>query len=287
MIKNITLGCDPEMFIIDTEHNNRVVSSIGLIPGEKGNAWRGPDMPEGFGIEIDNILAEFNIPPVTSEDEFVKNINYMKEYISQYVKKINPSYDILCVASQRVPEDQLQSPQAKLFGCSIDYNAYTEEANPKPKGTSTNLRSAGFHIHIGYNNPNTLISLALVKYLDITLGLPSVLIDQDTERRSLYGKAGAFRITSYGVEYRVLSSFMYSSEALMRFVYRGAMVACILCSTHFALPNELYTVNAINNSDKELATSILQKCLIDGDGIKRIFGTADYNDSLINLMYKK
>ena len=42
-----------------------------------------------------------------------------------------------------VDEDQLQSPEAKLFGCSVDYNAYTEEPNPKPNGECTNLRSAG------------------------------------------------------------------------------------------------------------------------------------------------
>lgn len=27
--------------------------------------------------------------------------------------------------------------------CSVDYNVYTEAANPKPKGEATNLRSAG------------------------------------------------------------------------------------------------------------------------------------------------
>jgi len=63
-----------------------------------------------------------------------------------------PDLGIKCIASQTVPTSELQSDQAKLFGCDIDYNAYTMKANPKPKGTSTNLRSAGFHIHVGYEN---------------------------------------------------------------------------------------------------------------------------------------
>lgn len=115
MFKNITIGADPELFIFDTT-SKTVVSSIGMIPGEKGNPWVDPNWPEGFGLEIDNILAEFNIPPCSSKQEFVDNISFMKDYIRQFVKKINPNYDIRCKASYLVPEDQLQHPIAKLFG---------------------------------------------------------------------------------------------------------------------------------------------------------------------------
>lgn len=44
-INNITVGADPELFIVN-EKTGKVVSSIGIIPGEKGNAWRSDDMPE-------------------------------------------------------------------------------------------------------------------------------------------------------------------------------------------------------------------------------------------------
>lgn len=141
-ITSFTIGADPELFIVNTK-TNKVVSSIGLIPGEKGDPWVGEDMPSGFGLEIDNILAEFNIPPVTNCHSFVNNIEYMKKYIASFVKEKNPDLDVLCAASMEVPEDQLQSSEARLFGCSIDYNVYTEEPNPKPQGERTNLRSAG------------------------------------------------------------------------------------------------------------------------------------------------
>lgn len=114
-IKNITVGADPEMFIYDKK-NKKVISSIGMIPGEKGDPWRDDSWPEGFGLEIDNILAEFNIPPVTNKEDFIKNMNFMKNYIRDFVKKVDPNYDILCVASKMVDEDQLQHPIAKLFG---------------------------------------------------------------------------------------------------------------------------------------------------------------------------
>lgn len=115
LFKNCTIGSDPELFIINTK-TNKVVSAIGLIPGEKGNPYRSADMHDGFGLEIDNILAEFNIPPVKTQKSWIDNINYMKNYIRNYVKNINPDYDILCTASMIVDDDQLNTPEAKLFG---------------------------------------------------------------------------------------------------------------------------------------------------------------------------
>lgn len=79
-INNIKVGSDPELFIINST-NNKVVSSIGIIPGEKGNAYRAPDMPKGYGLQIDNILAEFNIPATSNREKFVASVEYMKDYI--------------------------------------------------------------------------------------------------------------------------------------------------------------------------------------------------------------
>lgn len=141
-ITNVTIGADPELFIIN-EKTNTVVSAVGMIPGEKGNPYVSEDMPKGFGLETDNILAEFNIPPVSNKIAFINNIEYMKDYIRKFVKEKNPDLGIKCIASQVVPKSELQSPQAKLFGCDVDYNVYTDAPNPKPKGESTNLRSAG------------------------------------------------------------------------------------------------------------------------------------------------
>ena len=154
MIRNIMIGSDPELFIVNKK-TGKVVSSIGIIPGEKGNAYRSPDMPEGYGLQIDNILAEFNIPPAKTKQEFINSINYMKKYIQDFVKKINPDLDIMCVSSAIVDDDQLQSEEAKLFGCSVDYNAYTEEPNPKPEGIPTNI--SRYLIH---KPPQTALALA-------------------------------------------------------------------------------------------------------------------------------
>lgn len=257
MIERITIGADPELFIINKK-TGKVVSSIGIIPGEKGNPYRSKDMPEGFGLEIDNILAEFNIPPVTTEKDFISSVEYMKDYIRKFISEKDPDLDIQCTASMEVDDDQLQSPEAKLFGCSVDYNAYTEEPNPKPKGEATNLRSAGFHIHIGYEDNNVDTSVMLIKYLDAYLGVPSVLKDPDSKRRSLYGKAGCFRLTSYGLEYRVLSSYFLSSKESLSWIWERVMAAIAAYEDGLALPDSESVQKAINNSNKVLARKIIK-----------------------------
>ncbi len=257
-IRNVTIGADPEMFIVDTSKDNKVISSVGLIPGEKGSPWAKKEWEPGFGIEIDNVLAEFNIPPVSDKDTFIHHMNFMKDEIRKFVKAINKNYDILCTASKMVDEDQLQSPEAKLFGCSVDYNVYTESENPKPDGESTNLRSAGCHIHVGYFMPTVGVSLTLIKYLDMFLGVPSVLLDADRKRRSLYGKAGCFRLCPYGFEYRTLSSKMYSTDQYMEVIWEGVQLAIWAYNNGVSLASAEEVKQAINNSDTKMAKAIMK-----------------------------
>jgi hypothetical protein len=257
-LNNITIGADPELFIINT-NTGKVVSAVGLIPGEKGDPWTCKEMPKGFGLETDNILAEFNIPPVTTKDDFVSSILYMQEFIDNFVKKISPELGIKCIASQIVPKSELQSDQAKEFGCSVDYNVYTEGPNPKPKGTTTNLRSAGTHIHCGYENPSDKISLKLIKYFDAYVGLPSVVKDRDKKRRTLYGKAGCFRLCPYGFEYRTLSSAMMNSPKRIAFIWDQVMKAIEAFESEVEIPDSNSIQEAINNSDSTLAKILISE----------------------------
>ena len=255
---NIKLGSDPELFIVNTK-TDKVVSSIGLIPGKKKAAFRAKGMPVGYGIQTDNILAEFNIPPVKKCADFVHHINYMKNYIRDFVKSKDPDLDIRCVASQHVPEDQLQGEEACEFGCDPDYNAYTESVNPKPCGEETDLRSAGVHIHVSYNNPNIEQSIRLVKYMDLFLGVPSVILDPDRERRQLYGKAGCFRIVRYGVEYRTMSGYFISSDELIKFLFEQTIKAIKFAEAGVPLPNGDEIQRIINESDVDAAKELVSK----------------------------
>lgn len=247
MIENVMLGSDPELFIVNNR-TKEVVSSIGLIPGEKGKPWT-EGLPEGYGLEIDNILAEFNIPPCRTKEEWIHHMNYMKDFIRNFVKQRNPDYDLMHVASAHVNPDILNNEIAQLFGCSVSYNAYTEMPNPRPEGDKTNLRSAGVHLHCSYDNPNVFDNLNIIKYFDAYLGIPSVIMDPDTERRSLYGKAGDFRMCSYGAEWRVLSGYFLSNDETIGFMWDQAMKAIDAYNNFVEIPNEIIVQRTINNSD--------------------------------------
>ena len=110
---------------------------------------------------------------------------------------------------------------------------------------------------MGYENPDVDTSLSLVRYMDVFLGIPSVVKDKDKKRRSLYGKAGCFRLTDYGVEYRVLSSTMMSSSSKLSFVWKQLQKALKAYQTNYSLPSRDLVQEAINNSDVELAEKLI------------------------------
>ena len=112
---------------------------------------------------------------------------------------------------------------------------------------------------MGYNNNNIDTSIILIKYLDLYVGLPSILYDKDIRRRSLYGKAGCFRLTSYGLEYRCLSAAMYANDNLMKIVWQGVIHAVNAYNKKVPLRNAEAIQSAINNSDEELAKKIMDK----------------------------
>ena len=63
----------------------------------------------------------------------------------------------------------------------------------------------------------------MTRQLDISLFLPSLLFDDDTERRKLYGFPGSFRPKQYGVEYRPLSNKWLRNEVLMTWVFNTTL----------------------------------------------------------------
>ncbi len=254
-VRQITIGSDPEIFIESIEHNE-IISAIGMIPGSKDEPH--PITDEGHFIQTDNIAFEFNIPPCNTEDEFVKNINYVKDYL-EVVAATNGA-KLSTLSSGEIDPMQLTHPQAKMFGCEPDLNVYLKEYNPMPDN-NTNLRCVGGHIHIGYPNANQEDSEQIVKAFDIFVTLPALLIDKDDRRRELYGKAGAFRFKEpWGLECRALSNFWIHSDELMRWVYAQTIKA-----VNYALDGDqeglfdrysTRVVEAINTNNKTLAQEL-------------------------------
>ena len=206
------IGADPELFLVGA--NSALISSIGIIGGTK--AFPRAIGREGCAVQEDNVAVEFNITPCADVRAFVECINYNLEYLSSEVSKRNLSLHI--TPSEVFPDSQLEHPDAKRFGCDPDMNAWTGMLNPPPRSKNPNLRSAGGHIHVGFDGEK-LNELEVVKAMDVFLGLSSVTLDPDKRRRELYGKAGACRVKPYGVEYRTLSNFWLKSDELKEWAF--------------------------------------------------------------------
>lgn len=91
------------------------------------------------------------------------------------------------------------------------------------------------------------------------LGVPSVLKDKDTKRRSLYGKAGCFRLTPYGLEYRVLSSYFMSTKTALAWVWDGIWKAISAYNDELPVASSELVQKAINESNKEIAETLIKK----------------------------
>lgn len=107
----------------------------------------------------------------------------------------------------------------------------------------------------------------LIKTLDVFLGVPSVLIDQDEHRRKLYGKAGEHRIKVNALgdetyllipEYRVLGSALLADDSLIQWVFTQTQRAIEEFNNGFEIPGAIIK-DCINNNMKETARSICQQ----------------------------
>jgi hypothetical protein len=211
MIKNVLIGADPELFL---EKEGIIVSAEGIIGGTKYEPLE-IDYKDHY-IQEDNVMIEFNIAPSVDRESFVHSINYVKDYLKTLVGI--KGYTLNFSSSSFLDSKYLKTPQAKTFGCDPDLNVYAKRPNTSPN-SKTNLRTCGGHIHIGYNNPNVEDSEKIVYGMDMLLGLDSLILDSDSRRRSMYGKAGSFRFKEYGVEYRVLSNFWIRNDKSIEWVF--------------------------------------------------------------------
>ena len=160
------LGADPEVFM--TNMNGQLISVIGKIMGTKWEPDQIPDLPKGFTLQQDNVALEFGIPPASSADEYVMHIKSVKDKGLEVLKGL--SYSPLSCAI--FPEEEMQSPQAHMFGCEPDYDAWTGKVNQKPSPSNPLMRSAGGHVHVETKLPKKPV----IQAMDVFLSIPAVLM---------------------------------------------------------------------------------------------------------------
>lgn len=257
-MSQITIGSDPEMlgFVVET---GRIGSFAGRLGADK---WHKKEVSEDVRIQEDNVLIEYDINPHETFEGFDLNMQRGIDACYKLAKDLGMSL-AEGVCSHVFTAEELKSfhESAFVFGCEPDYNALTGMRNPKPAAADAGLRTAGGHIHIGYDkvaSVNGENQKVLGVMCDYFLGLPSLLMDNDDRRRELYGKAGACRFKDYGIEYRTLSNFWTFQPRLRQWAFDQSHKAFNFTNNgdfgmliEIVTPEEIQRV--INSGDKALA----------------------------------
>lgn len=214
---SVLVGCDPEVFV---KQDGLFKSAWNLIKGTKA----APFKVDRGAVQVDGMALEFNIDPAANEDDFLININTVFHTLRSMV----PEYEVSVVPVAHFEKDYFaaQPEEALELGCDPDYNGWTRTINEKPS-TNKPMRTASGHVHIGWGenlegDNHYQMCCDIAKQLDFYLGLPSLVYDNNTERRELYGAPGAFRFKPYGMEYRTLSNAWLNDEKLIKWVFRAS-----------------------------------------------------------------
>lgn len=251
----VTLGTDVELFAVDKDGNPK--SLCGLIGGTKENPKPfNKVLSKQFAYQEDNVAVEFNIPPADNAEDWRKSISQALNETQKLVsEKTGLFISDKCAFS--FDKNELKHPNALVFGCEPDYNAWSLIENKKPTAKDKSLRTAGGHIHVGCEKD----MISGVRNMDLRLGVPSVLLDDTPEsiiRRELYGKAGAMRPKPYGWEYRTLSNFWIKSKKLIDWVWVVTKEAVYL-DTKYTIAEQKQIIKCINTGDKKMAENIIKK----------------------------
>ena len=267
----LLIGADPEMFM--TNEQGLVRNAHGVIPGTK----EAPHSIPGGAIQVDGLALEVNIDPVETPKDFARNVTLV---LGGLQANLPENYGYELKSHHIFPKEYMANQPAKSLelGCDPDFNAWTGAPNPAPDG-ATNLRTAAGHIHFGWTQDEVLddwfLSLCcdFVKHLDYSLGLYTHLLDNDVERKKLYGKAGAFRPKPYGLEYRTPNNAWLQSPRRMETVFNVATKAWKRYKTNMsyhhnpkmrrcvgvAYLNDNYVTGLINNTLNMDETKIVKK----------------------------
>jgi hypothetical protein len=195
-------GADVELFVANKDDEG-IIPCVGLIEGTKEKPFRPPAMPEGYTLQEDNVMLEFNIPPVTEGYMGREVVAYARKMVVRALEPLNlkPMWH---VPVWKFKPEQLTSKQAQIIGCEVDYDAYTGGTARTNTPALTEFRSCGGHIHLGgdFKCPDFVAALFAELFLSVLgMGIVSQPGIGDA-RTKWYGMPGVFRPKPYGIEYR-------------------------------------------------------------------------------------
>lgn len=200
----------------------------------------------------DNMNQEIAIKPCSGVDEFHLYTEKLLDTVESY------GYDLIFKPVVDYGVNSLSHKKANMSGCNPDMNAYTQRLNIPPDLTKFGAkRSAGAHVHV--SGISDLNPYEVIKAMDLFLGIPMLFVEERSDRRLMYGAAGAMRLKPYGIEYRALSNAWIHSERTREYIWGKTILAVSEVRSGFVLPNPQEVQDAINNHDLGLASKLIQQ----------------------------
>lgn len=239
----VTLGADPEIFLRDK--SGRLIASEEVITGKEIAADPLADKRAGYsaGIARDGIQVEFHPQARTCRQEVSLALSAAMQTLERLAAEKGARMDFTSVIEVSEEDFAVIPPHAKELGCGRSFNVWDPTASVGVDGQTYRIRSAAGHVHLGLQNMQSMAFdpespngrhehiPQLVKLLDLIVGNTCVLIDRDplaAKRRETYGRAGEYRTTSYGMEYRTLSNFWLRGPQLASMVWGLSRTAVAL-----------------------------------------------------------
>ncbi len=272
MKSQVTFGSDPELHLFDNE-TKRIVSSLRILGRNKLDPII---LGDGMKMYADNVLIEAAFPPALAETV----VAMIRDVFTRMQEKLGARYSLLPKASHVYDPEELADPACWETGCNPNFDVYAEAMN-LPADFKDGQRTGSFHIHVGnplFDGNKMEMKAIAIRLMDVFVGCASVIFDKDESapaRRSLYGKAGEFRPTSYGAEYRVLGNYPLRSPETTKLVYD--LVDYTMTHIHnktdrdvLKAINPLEVQTAINTNDRTLALKVLDKAALPHKLLARV-----------------
>lgn len=253
-LDNITIGSDPEFFIVDKKGD--AFPSIGIFNGTKDEP---EDQGGGFALLKDNVLVEGNIPPANNVDEFVESMKTLKSMMNSVLAVAG--LQLHSADSMKFKPRFLDHPEANVFGCSAYKNAWELGSFSAENMSHMPQRVCGHHHHIGYSLSDGCqltrkqMNRYIAKAFDYFVVFPARQHHNDEFRAKYYGNYGVYRdCPSYGgVECRALGGHFTADEHLA-WTYEQTIKAVQYCALLENL-DRLDSVKAPVTEDTEFTMS--------------------------------
>lgn len=231
----VRLGLDAELFLTQ---NGKAVAPHEVLPIKENVKWFTTSVGDCAWYR-DGFLGELNFGRgLACRGHIGMGV---KESLNRLRNNLPSRYGLSAEPFMEITFEKEVPAEVYDLGCLPSSNVYGEpfrllEVDPQ----KTPFRTSGCHLHVSNDtpgfkaNPERLVPL-FDKYVGLPLTFFSTNPDLERGRRSLYGRAGEHRLTTYkdgshGIEYRVPSGMLLMSPPLlslalgvMRAIFEGAI----------------------------------------------------------------